>query len=262
MFPRSAPVSCAVIAIRVIGAGRAGTALVTALGRAGWDVPAPWGRDRDLTSAAAGVELLVLATPDRAIAEVAAAVRPERTTTVAHLAGSLGLAPLSPHHHRAALHPLATLPDAERGAAALHRSWWAVSAEDHVSRRAVMDVVGALEGRSFSIPEDHRALYHAAACVASNHLVALWAQVEALAAEAGVPMDALVELAGTSLDNAGRLGAARALTGPVARGDWATVDLHRRALPPAELALYEALAAAAARLAGRHLPPFDPPTGG
>ena len=248
-------------AIRVIGAGRAGTALVMALHRAGWDAPPPWGRDHDLAPAAKGVDLLVLATPDRAIAEVAAAVRPQETTTVAHLAGSLGLAPLSPHHHRAALHPLATLPDTERGAAALRGSWWAVSTDDEVSGRTVKAVIDALDGRSFSITEQHRALYHAAACVASNHLVALWAQVETLAAAAGVPMEALLELAGASLGNAGRIGAARALTGPVARGDWTTVDLHRGALPPAELALYEALAGAAARLAGRHLPPLGPPSG-
>ena len=244
-------------AIRVIGAGRAGTALVTALGRAGWEVPPPWRRDRDLAPAAAGVDLLIVATPDRAIAEVAATVRPEPTTTVAHLAGSLGLDPLEPHPHRGALHPLATLPDADRGAAALEGAWWAVSAGDEVSRRAVLAVVGALAGRSFEIPEERRALYHAAASVASNHLVALWSHVETLAVEAGVPIDALLDLAGASLDNAGRLGAARALTGPVARGDWATVDRHRRALPPDELPLYDALVGAAARLAGRRLPPFD-----
>ena len=74
------------------------------------------GRGDDVTYAATGVDLLVLATPDGAIRSVAEAVRPRSDTVVAHLAGSLGLDVLASHPRRAALHPLAALPTAEVGA--------------------------------------------------------------------------------------------------------------------------------------------------
>ncbi|MET0912791.1 MAG: hypothetical protein ABWZ68_05775, partial [Acidimicrobiales bacterium] len=77
--------------VRVVGSGRAGGALALALHRVGWTVEAPLGRDDDLSASAHGVDLLVLATPDPVIAEVAGTVEPDRDTVVAHLAGALGL---------------------------------------------------------------------------------------------------------------------------------------------------------------------------
>lgn len=113
------------------------------------------------------------------------------------------------------------------------------------------EVVGALGGRPVEVPDEHRAAYHAAACIASNHLVALLGQVEQVAAPAGVPLDAFLGLAAATLDNVARLGPAAALTGPAARGDDATLERHRSALAPSERPAYDALAAEARRLAGR-----------
>ena len=109
-------------------------------------------------------------------------------------------------------------------------------------------VVVDLGGRSFTVADADRAAYHAAAAIASNHLVALLGQVERVAALAGVPLEAYLDLVRATLDNVAELGPAAALTGPVARGDWATVDRHRRALPPDELMAYDALVASARRL--------------
>ena len=78
--------------------------------------------------------------------------------------------------------------------------------------------------------------------------MALLGQVERVAAMAGVPLDAYLDLVRATLDNVTELGPAAALTGPVARGDWATVERHRAALPPDELMAYDALVAAARRL--------------
>src|SRR4051795_10489134 len=97
--------------VRVIGPGRAGLSLALALERVGWDLVEPLGRDDDPAGAAEGVDLLVIATPDGAIAEVAGTVEPVDSTVVAHLAGALGLGVLEPHPRRAALHPLVALPD-------------------------------------------------------------------------------------------------------------------------------------------------------
>jgi predicted short-subunit dehydrogenase-like oxidoreductase (DUF2520 family) len=105
--------------------------------------------------------------------------------------------------------------------------------------------------RPFDLSESERALYHAAAVVASNHLVGLLGQVERLAASAGVPFEAFAPLVRSSVANAFDVGPARALTGPVSRGDLATVEEHLRSLDPGERDAYRALAREAARLTGR-----------
>jgi predicted short-subunit dehydrogenase-like oxidoreductase (DUF2520 family) len=111
------------------------------------------------------------------------------------------------------------------------------------------EVVRALGGRSFTVADADRAAYHAAACIAANHLVALMGQVERIAAPVGVPFEAYYDLAKAALDNVGVLGPVVALTGPAARGDTATIERHLAALPPEERPAYEAMAAEARRLA-------------
>ena len=117
-------------------------------------------------------------------------------------------------------------------------------AGDPITQRLVAD----LGGRWFTVADEHRAAYHAAAVVASNHLVALMGQVERIAAGIGVPGRAYLDLARGTLDNVAELGSREALTGPVARGDWATVSRHLAAIDPSEHNAYRALAAAARRL--------------
>lgn len=238
--------------LRVIGPGRAGGSLATALGRAGWDVVGLLGRHDDLTDALDAVDLLAVATPDDVVATVAAEVRPRPRAVIAHLAGSLGLDVLAPHERVAALHPLVSLPDPEVGASRLASGAWFAVAGDPIVQRAADD----LGGRWFEVADADRAAYHAAAAVASNHLVALLGQVERIAAGIGVPPEAYLDLARTTLDNVADMGAARALTGPVARGDWATVARHLEAIDDEEAAAYRAMAAAARRLVdGTALPP-------
>lgn len=236
--------------LRVIGPGRAGGALSLALGRLGWDVAEPVGRHDDVGSAASGVDLLVIATPDAVVASVAAEVRPDVGTVVAHLAGSLGLEVLDPHPNRAALHPLVSLPSPETGARRLvGGAWFAVAGEGPAATRLVDAVVTDLGGRSFPVTDADRPAYHAAAAIASNHLVALLAQAERVAESAGVPLAAYLDLVRATVDNVAELGPGAALTGPAARGDWATIERHRGALPADELELYDAMVRAVRRLA-------------
>lgn len=252
-------------AVRVIGPGRAGRSLLAAFDKAGWratgaalgrddDVHSaaagapeaapgqasrPLGRDDDVREAAAGVDLLVIATPDRVVADVAASVAPVASTVVAHVAGSLTLDALAPHQRRASLHPLRSIAD---GSTDLAGAWFAVEG-DELSREAVE----AIGGRPITVTGS-RAAYHAAAVVASNHVVALLGQVERIAATVGLPLDAFFDLVRGTVDNVELLGPAAALTGPVARGDWETVQSHLDALPEAERTAYLALAHQAARL--------------
>jgi predicted short-subunit dehydrogenase-like oxidoreductase (DUF2520 family) len=230
--------------IRVIGRGRAGRSLSIALGRAGWGLGGVLGREDDVSEAAQGVDLLVIAVPDDSVATVAASVSPVPTTVIAHLAGSLGLDVLEPHVRRGALHPLASLPSPEVGAERLRGAWFAIAGDPLVSA-----VVEALEGRSFEVSDERRAAYHAAAAIASNHLVALLAQVERVAEGADVPFDAYLDLVRATVENVAALGPADALTGPAARGDEATIARHLAALPEGERELYEVLAEACRKLA-------------
>jgi len=235
--------------MRIVGPGRAGSSLADALAARGWTVADPVSRHDDPSGAAAGVDLCVVSTPDAIVAAVAARIRPVPTTVVAHLAGSLGAGALVPHPRRAALHPLATLPDRATGARTLLAGgWWAVEGDPLAVR-----VVADLGGRTLDLGGDPatRAAYHAAACIAANHLVTLLAQVERVAAGAGLPAEPFYDLATAALANARAGGAPAALTGPASRGDEATLARHLAVLDAGERGLYQALATAAASLARR-----------
>lgn len=228
-----------------------------ALRAAGLDVLGPWGRNdgEHVREAARSADLVLLAVPDAAIAAVASAIAPRAACVVAHLSGSRTLDVLGPHLRQASLHPLVSMPNPEVGSQRLlDGAWFAIAASDDGAFAELSELVAHLRGRSFEVDDGARAGYHAAACVASNHLVVLLAQVERVAASFGVPREALLDLARHTLDNVGELGAAAALTGPVARGDEDTVFAHLRALPASEHVVYLALARAAHRMAHPDVP--------
>jgi len=208
----------------------------------------------------ADVDLVLLAVPDGAVAD--AASRVERSAAVvAHCSGSSTLEVLAPHRFVGSVHPLVSLRSPESGSERLRGAWFAVAGDPDRGQQVVTDVVESLEGRSVEVPDEHRARYHATAAVASNHLVALLGQVERLAADIDVPVAAYHALIAGTVANVESVGAAAALTGPVARGDWDTVRRHVAALPADERDTYLALARSAARLAGRSLPDdLDAPT--
>ncbi len=258
----------------LVGPGRAGISIALLLRAHGHRPVAVAGRTPDAASTraaaarlavpvrataavGAGAALVVVATPDAVLDEAAAQLVPSLApgALVVHLSGARGVDALEavgrlrPDCEIGALHPLQTLPSADAGAARLPGSWAAVSGAP-----AVAALAAELGMHAFRVDDTDRALYHAAAAVASNHLVALLGQVERLAAAAGVPFDAFVPLVRASLDNAAELGPAAALTGPVARGDLVTVARHLDALPASERVAYAAMAEQARRLARRDDP--------
>jgi pantoate--beta-alanine ligase len=234
-----------VTTVRLIGPGRAGRSLAAALADAGCDVRGVLTRADDLTGAGRGVDVLVIATPDAAISTVAQCVAPRPDTVVMHLSGALGLDVLAPHLRRASLHPLVPLPSPEVGRVRLRSGVTFAVAGDPVAAR----LAELLGGTAMVVGDEHRAAYHAAACIAANHLVALMGQVERVAASAGLGLDAFVGLAGAALTDVAELGPVAALTGPASRGDEATLERHRHVLGHAERPGYDAGVALARRLA-------------
>jgi predicted short-subunit dehydrogenase-like oxidoreductase (DUF2520 family) len=233
------------VRVAIVGNGRAGNALARALDRAGAHVDGPLPRG----AVPRGADAVLLCVPDHEIAAAAALVPPG--APVGHCSGATGLDVLAPHE-AFSLHPLMTIP---------------ADADPDVFTGAGAAVAGATEGalelaralavrlglRPIEVAAADRTAYHAAASIASNFLITLEAAAERLAATVGVERADLLPLVRASVENWGRLGPARALTGPVARGDERTVTAQRDAVAeraPELLSLFDALVEATRSLAG------------
>jgi len=216
--------------VGIVGPGRVGTALARALRDAGVEVEGPVGRgERPM-----GCDAILLCVPD---AEIAAAA--EVVTAAAPLVGhTSGATPLSALAHSGVeafgLHPLQTVahPGVRFegvGAAVAGSTPDALAFASELAERLGMT--------PFEIDDDGRAAYHAAASVASNFLVTLQAAAETIAAGAGLGREEaralLAPLVRQTVENIAELGPEEALTGPVARGDDATVANQRAAVEEA-----------------------------
>jgi predicted short-subunit dehydrogenase-like oxidoreductase (DUF2520 family) len=217
--------------VRVVGTGRAGGAIAARLRERGLTVLA--GRE-----ALADAEVVLLAVPDSAIAGVAGQV--PIGPWVAHVSGATSLAALAPHARRFSVHPLQTLTR-DRGPEQLDGAWAAVTAETDEALGTARWLAETLGLKPFELADAEKPLYHAGAAMASNFLVTLHAAAARLLEESGAPAEALLPLMTRTIENG------FVLTGPIARGDWSTVEAHLRALEeraPDLVQLYRALAEA------------------
>lgn len=217
--------------IDVIGSGRVGAAVAARL------------RERGVVVGAEAPELVLLCVPDASIAGVAAGIEPG--PWLAHVSGATPLAALAPHVRRFGMHPLQTFTRA-RGPEQLDGAWAAVTGESEDARTAGRSLAETLGLRPFDLEESARTLYHAGAVFASNYLVTLQRAAALLFESAGAPPEGLEPLMLRTIENGFEL------TGPIARGDWATVEAHRaaiRAARPELEHLYETLAGGTLALA-------------
>ncbi len=220
--------------ISIVGRGRVGAALAARLAP---HVPTrATGRELELGDP----ELVLLCVPDRAIAEVAAAIPPG--AWVAHTSGATTLAALAPHELRFSLHPLQTFTTA-RGPEQLDGAWAALSGETPEALDAATALARLLGVRSFELADVDRPLYHAGATFAASFLVTVHDAAAEIFAAAGAPPEALEPLMRRTIENGFEP------TGPFVRGDSATVERHlaelRERVPELE-PLYRALAEATA----------------
>jgi predicted short-subunit dehydrogenase-like oxidoreductase (DUF2520 family) len=219
--------------VGVVGAGRLGGALARALREAGVAVEGPAARGE----VPRGCDAIVLCVPDAEIPAAAAAVA-GAAPLVGHTSGATPLSAVQPARAAAfGLHPLQTFAPEASGLDAFAGAGCAIAGSTDEALAFAADLAGALGMTAFEIDDEGRAAYHAAASVASNFLVTLQAAAERIAAGAGLEPDQarqlLAPLLRRTVDNVAELGPGRALTGPVARGDEATVEAQRRAVAEA-----------------------------
>jgi predicted short-subunit dehydrogenase-like oxidoreductase (DUF2520 family) len=214
--------------VHVIGSGRVGSAISARL------------RERGVAVGDDDPDVVILCVPDTAVSDVSRCLAPGRAW-VGHVSGATPLAALEPHERRFSLHPLQTF-DRSGDPAQFDGAWAAVTGESEEALAVARELAETLGLRSFELADEDRTLYHAGAVFASNYLVTL----QRAAVRLGVPAEGLVPLMTRTIENGFQL------TGPIARGDWATVEAHKqaiRATHPELEGLYETLAEATMLLA-------------
>jgi predicted short-subunit dehydrogenase-like oxidoreductase (DUF2520 family) len=229
--------------VAIVGAGRLGQALAQTLASSQeFDPIGPLGHGADGHEA----DAVLLCVPDGQIAAAAALIAPGRL--VGHCSGATSLGPLAPHE-AFSLHPLMTVTHQQ---ASFSGAGAAVDGSTDRALALAERLARALDMHPVRVADEDRALYHAAASIASNFLITVEAAAERLAALTGLDRELLAPLVRASLENWVALGGQDALTGPVARGDAETVERQREAIAqraPDLLELFEALVSATRSLA-------------
>lgn len=267
--------------LALIGAGRVARGLGSRLHEAGWEIgvvaarrlPSARAAVRAIHAgtAAAGLNrsvlaagVILIAVPDDAVASVAAELErigaeELRGKIVAHTSGALAasvLDPLAAHGARTGvMHPMQTFGARDRP----QLSGVLFGIQGHPEAlRVIRQMVRSLGGQSARIDPGRKAQYHCAGTFAASHLLASFEAGVQLLCDAGMKRraaaGALLQLARQVLQNYELLGAHSAWTGPLSRGDFATIGLHRRALEnhPVEVRLaYDAMTRLAARVLSR-----------
>ncbi len=263
--------------VAIIGAGRVGSSVGFLLKRAGYRITGIAARTdasasaaaafigegqatSDVVRAARGADIVFLTTPDGSIGPVCETIAAAGVFApgclVVHMSGAHSLDLLDAARRakadRSVLHPLQSLASREQGVRTLPGSYFRIEA-DPAAEAAARSIVKALGGLELALPRwqpgrESAALYHAGAVAVSNYFVALVDYglkfYEALGANRGEALQAVLPLIRGTLHNIETLGIPDALTGPIMRGDVRTVREHLDAMQhrePQLLALYKEL---------------------
>lgn len=267
--------------IGIIGAGNLGRVLGLALSGGGFSLASAATKTESSAAEAAEVlpcpvhispenvareaEIIFITTPDRAIEEVCRNVAQREGfregQVVLHTSGAHSSRILSPASESGArvlsFHPLQTFPDLDAGLRSLEGTFFTVEGDEDAIPLAG-EMIEVLKGRMLSIPTEMKPLYHAAACTACNYLTSLMDMAlkmfEAMGVSSPEAYQALSPLINNTLHNIGRLGPEKALTGPIARGDDSTLQVHLEKMEssvPQLLPYYRSLGIYTAELAFR-----------
>ena len=268
----------------IVGAGRVGRALGRALHQRGWQIGAVVTRSQEsaraavhavgagnpksqLDASALAADVILITTPDRAIAPVARdlarllmqdsivgrglpaqagfnrdkkatqerRLQPLAGVTILHTNGALDRSVLAPLERLGAatgsLHPLQTF-----GRGALPQLAGCICAIEGAPRalRAARRIARELGCIPVKIAAKDKPAYHAAGALAAGHVLAIVEAATRILLASGFTrkqaVRALLPLTRQTLTNFERLGPNAAWTGPLARGDLVTVKKHESAL--------------------------------
>ncbi len=251
----------------VVGAGPVATALAGALRTGGVPVLGLWARRPAAArhaGAIAGVgsysaappdllleaDAVLICVRDGAIAEVArtliATGMISSKHVLLHCSGALSAADVFADVRDrvggvATLHPLRAIADGRAAMRELTGTMFGIEGDER-GLLVARDLVTALGGRALELRGERMAAYHAAAAMASNYVVTLLDAAVSLLGSSGVPAEdavaALGALAAGAVANVREHGTVAGLTGPIRRGDRATVARHLEVLPAALRPLY------------------------
>lgn len=269
--------------IALVGPGRLGQAVTALLRQAGYPISAIVGRNADTTRQAAefigaefmatedlhrcrAAEIILVAVTDDQLAAVGGqllrSLDDDRERIVLHFSGRHPAAILhseldarSDRCHLLSLHPLQTFATPQQGCRSLPGCYAALEG-DAVAHDSGHQLAKDLGLHSFILQPQHKTLYHAAACMASNFVTSLFNDASSLMGDClkdpQLAAEALKPLLLTAAANTAQLGAQQALTGPIVRGDQATVASHLQQLDqqqPQLAALYRQLGQRTLKLA-------------
>jgi predicted short-subunit dehydrogenase-like oxidoreductase (DUF2520 family) len=237
----------------IIGSGVVGTAVGVILNTKGYEITGVYDKTTESTrqlversgctaysdpqDVARSADILFITTGDTAIQGVAEALAEDqafhRDQIVVHMSGAQSSEILDRAKEHGALvlsvHPLQSFANLEGAMANLPGSVFSIEGDQEAYAAAVA-LVEALGGEYFFIDRQAKPLYHAGACVVSNYLVTLLDLGTKLLESAGIPpaiaSRALLPLVHGTINNVEKVGIPKALTGPIARGDIATVSQH------------------------------------
>ncbi|PKM81400.1 MAG: DUF2520 domain-containing protein [Firmicutes bacterium HGW-Firmicutes-14] len=243
--------------IAVIGTGIVGSAVALLLGQKGYPVTGVCSKTGVAASQLAAcigcpvfdepaealpsAEVIFITTPDREVENIAYQLaesgRVKTGQVFFHMSGALPAEILTPLTKKGAaagsIHPLQSFASVEKAAANLAGSFFAIQGEERAVETA-FKIVNDLSGHPFIIKNEDKPMYHLGACIASNYLVTLIHSAVRAYRHIGMTgeqaVEALMPLIKGTLANIAELGPARALTGPVARGDLGTVSRHLEAI--------------------------------
>ena len=266
--------------IGIIGAGRVGTAFALALSGSGAEISGAFGRTargvdfisyklgktfhNNISQAIKEADIVLLTVPDSDIANIAVKIHEDCASdifgkTFLHCSGALTSAELGPlgraGGYTGSLHPIQTFASKEDGWKGMHGIFFGYEGSAEAREKA-LQLVRILNGTLLDIKSEAKPIYHAAACILSNYTVALSHVCGMLLDAAGIHKDigikAFMPLLKNTVDNIAAEGSLNALTGPIARGDCATVAGHLNALDGSDIGaseLYRVLGRITVRLA-------------
>ncbi|MFB3925739.1 MAG: Rossmann-like and DUF2520 domain-containing protein [Syntrophales bacterium] len=237
----------------ILGMGRVGSAVGCLLRKSGYEIAAVASRSKSsaergafytgaraftrFSDAASLADCILITTSDDAIASVCnsisaeGGVRPGKK--VIHMSGAGGLDLLESARkagaYVASIHPIQSFADIKGGIENIPGSTFGITADKEILSWSVR-FVRELGGKPLLVPEEDKPLYHAAACMASNYLVALMYIVEEIYAAFGLnsseALEAFWPLVKGTIRNIESSGTVQSLTGPISRGDIGTVVKH------------------------------------